>query len=33
MTDCQVGERNGAAQPLTVLDWLKIGAPSLEGVK
>ena len=31
--DCMEGERNGAPQMLTVSEWLKIGAPSLEGVK
>jgi hypothetical protein len=32
VTDCHMGEQNGLAQPLTVSEWLKIGAPSLEGV-
>jgi hypothetical protein len=32
VTDCHMGEQNGVAQPLTVSEWLKIGAPSLEGV-
>ena len=31
--DCVNGERNGQAQSLTVSEWLKIGAPSLEGVE
>lgn len=33
ITDCVTGEVDGAAQPLRVSEWLKIGAPSLEGVK
>ena len=31
--DCEVGERDGKAQPLYVSDWLQIGAPALEGVR
>jgi hypothetical protein len=31
--DCVNGERNGQAQKLNVEEWLKIGAPSLEGVE
>ena len=31
--DCVNGEVNGQPQSLTVSEWLKIGAPSLEGVK
>jgi hypothetical protein len=33
ITDCVEGEINGQAQPLTVSEWLKIGAPSLEGIE
>jgi hypothetical protein len=33
VTDCVNGEVNGAAQPLNVFDWQKIGSPSLEGVQ
>jgi hypothetical protein len=33
ITDCVTGTLGGKDQPLTVSEWLKIGAPSLEGVK
>ena len=33
VTDCQTGELDGKPQSLTVSEWLKIGSPSLEGVK
>jgi hypothetical protein len=33
ITDCVNGEVGGRAQPLIVSEWLKIGSPSLEGVK
>ena len=33
VTDCVTGTRNGVDQPLRVSEWLKIGAPSLEGVE
>jgi hypothetical protein len=33
ITDCVIGSVGGKDQPLTVSEWLKIGAPSLEGVK
>jgi hypothetical protein len=33
ITDCVTGTRNGADQSLTVAEWLKIGSPSLTGVK
>jgi len=33
ITDCVNGEVDGVAQPLRVSEWLKIGAPSLEGIK
>jgi len=31
--DCQTGQVGGAPRSLTVSEWLKIGAPSLEGVQ
>ena len=33
VTDCHNGQLNGAPQSLIVSEWLKIGAPSLEGVQ
>ncbi len=33
ITDCVNGIRDGQPQPLTVSEWLKIGSPSLEGVR
>jgi hypothetical protein len=33
VTDCVNGEVNGAPQSLTVSQWLKIGSPSLQGVR
>jgi hypothetical protein len=33
IVDCHKGLVNGLAQDLTVSEWLKIGAPSLEGVQ
>ena len=33
VTDCQMGTKDGKDQSLIVSEWLKIGAPSLEGVK
>ena len=33
VTDCVNGERAGQPQPLQVFEWLKIGSPSLEGVR
>ncbi|HEX8648998.1 MAG TPA: hypothetical protein VF715_19050 [Thermoleophilaceae bacterium] len=33
VTDCVTGTRDGADQPLNVPEWIKIGAPSLAGVK
>src|SRR5215208_4216704 len=33
VTDCHNGTLNGAAQSLIVSEWLKIGAPSLDGVQ
>ena len=33
ITDCVTGTRNGADQSLTVAEWLKIGSPSLTGVR
>jgi hypothetical protein len=33
VVDCHNGQRNGLAQSLIVSEWLKIGAPSLEGVQ
>ena len=33
VVDCHNGFQNGAAQSLIVSEWLKIGAPSLEGVQ
>ena len=33
VTDCVMGEVNGQAQPLRVSEWLKIGAPSVEGIE
>ncbi len=31
--DCVNGEVNGQAQPLTVSEWLKIGAPGVQGIE
>jgi hypothetical protein len=33
VTDCVNGERAGQPQPLQVVEWLKIGSPSLDGVR
>ena len=33
VTDCVVGTRDNADQPLNVPEWIKIGSPSLAGVK
>jgi hypothetical protein len=33
ITDCVTGTRNNADQSLTVAEWLKIGSPSLTGVR